>query len=243
MTEITRHELALVMPVYNEEECIVEVVQAWDNELIRLGIDSVMLVLNDGSRDSTRQKIARFEGNDRIRVVNKENSGHGPTILTGYGLAVEEAEWVFQTDSDNEMSPAFFHELWERRNNFDALFGSRCAREQGMGRKLISAVSRFAVRVFFGAGVTDVNTPYRLIRAPLLKKIIAGIPFGTFAPNVIVSGAVVTLGARIYNHSVPHEGRKTGRISIVKWKLWKAAVKSFVQTLHYRFSASYRSTK
>ena len=86
-------ELALVMPVYNEEECIVDVVSAWREELLRLGIDFLMIIVNDGSRDGTRERLAPFAGDERIMVVNKENSGHGPTILVGYRMGVEEAEW------------------------------------------------------------------------------------------------------------------------------------------------------
>jgi hypothetical protein len=43
-------ELALVMPVYNEEQCIAEVVQSWCEELVKLGIDFRMIILNDGSQ-------------------------------------------------------------------------------------------------------------------------------------------------------------------------------------------------
>ncbi len=95
------HELALVMPVYNEEDCIEAVIDTWFAELNRLGIDFRMIVLNDGSRDNTAARLSRFADNESIQVVTKENSGHGPTILKGFQLAVEEAEWVFQVDSDD----------------------------------------------------------------------------------------------------------------------------------------------
>lgn len=225
------HELALVMPVYNEEECIVEVVQAWRDELSRLGIHFQMLILNDGSRDHTAQKLARFQKDDRIRVIDKDNSGHGPSVLLGYRLAAAQAHWVFQTDSDDEMSPRHFHELWQRREAYDALFGMRQNREQGVGRRLITSVSRLTVRLLFQAGVKDVNTPYRLIRSQLLQRIVDLIPPDTFAPNVAISGAAALWGGRILNHPVPHQGRRTGSVSIVRWKLWRAACRSFLQTV------------
>ncbi|MBJ6727304.1 glycosyltransferase family 2 protein [Geomesophilobacter sediminis] len=226
-----RHELALVMPVYNEEECIEPVVTSWRSEFVSLGIDFVMLVLNDGSRDRTAEVLARFGDDPRIRVINKANSGHGPTILQGYRFGVELAEWVFQTDSDDEMKPQHFKELWLRRNQYDALFGFRQGREQSLGRSLISLVSRRAVGLLFGSGVVDVNTPYRLIRSSLLQEIVRGIPDDTFAPNLVISGMVARKKSRIYNHPVPHEGRRTGSVSIVRWKLWKAALRSLLQTV------------
>jgi len=227
-------ELAVVMPVYNEEECIAEVVRSWCRELERLGVDFRMLVLNDGSRDGTAAALEIFATDRRVQVVNKPNSGHGPTILAGYRRAVDLAPWVFQCDSDNEMRPTSFGELWRRRDDFDALFGARVGRRQNWGRRLISAVSRATVAALWGAGVADVNTPYRLIRATLLRPIVAQIPADTFAPNVIISGALIRAHARIYNHPVPHEPRATGTVSIVRWKLWRSALRAFGQTLRCR---------
>ena len=224
-------ELALVMPVYNEEECVQSVVRAWRAMLAELGVDFVMLVLNDGSRDGTREALDTFSGDERVRVTHKENTGHGPTILTGCRTAVEIADWVFQCDSDDEMKPDHFAALWERRNDYDALFGVRTGRKQNLGRALISLCSRLTVRALFGKGVRDVNAPYRLMRADALSRIIEQIPDSTFAPNVIISGTLARGGLRIYNHPVPFESRKTGAVSIVRWKLWRSAMKSFRQTL------------
>lgn len=235
MSNAIARELAVVMPVYNEEACVAKVVDAWHSELSRLKINFVMIIINDGSQDGTRQSLAQFETDERVRIINKENSGHGPTVLMGYGMAVNEAQWVFQTDSDNEISPTSFNDLWARRDNFDALFGFRKGLEKGLSRKLISLVSRLTVRMLFGRGVFDVNIPYRLIRAPILQRIVQQIPYDTFAPNIIISGALAASDARIFNTPVPHDGRKTGTGSIVKWKLWKSAFKAFFQTITYSF--------
>ena len=227
-------DLAVVMPVYNEDECIVGVVESWRDALEELHINFRIIVLNDGSKDNTAQALETFADDERIEVINKKNSGHGPTILTGYKMAVEIADWVFQCDSDDEMKPDHFAALWNRREEFDALFGMRDGRVQNAGRKLISACSRWTVQLLFGGGVRDVNVPYRLIQSTLLKQIVVQIPARTFAPNVIISGALNRAGARIYNHPIPHQDRRTGTVSIVKWKLWRAAMRSFGQTLQCR---------
>jgi dolichol-phosphate mannosyltransferase len=164
-------------------------------------------------------------------VISKENSGHGPTILHGYRLAVDQAEWVFQTDSDDEMSPVHFARLWGERQQYSALFGYRAGRQQDFGRRLISAVSRQAVHLLFGPGIKDVNTPYRLMRSDVLGKIVAAIPADTFAPNILISGVLAASGLPVLNLPVAHEGRKSGVVSIVKWHLWKAAARSLFQTL------------
>ncbi len=224
-------DLALVMPVYNEEACIVDVIKSWNAVLSRLNINFQMIILNDGSIDGTRDVLTVFNNYEHIKIYNKENSGHGPTLLFGYKKAVHRAKWVFQCDSDDEMKADYFPYLWEKRETFDALFGIRESRDQNVSRKFISACSRFTIRFLFGVGVTDVNTPYRLIRSKYLKQIVNQIPDNTFAPNVIISGALSKANLRIYERLVPHENRKTGEVSIVKWKLWKSVIKSFWQTL------------
>ncbi len=224
----------LVMPVYNEEACIADVVFSWRDELSALNLDFALLILNDGSKDGTARALEVFQSDPRIRVVNKENEGHGPTILRGYRIAAREAVWVFQCDSDDEMKPAHFRKLWNKRFKYDALFGVRAHREQEAARRLLSAGSRLAVRLVFGRGVRDVNTPYRLLRSEALKPIVAAIPDDTFAPNILISGVFSKRRNRIYNTFVPHENRKTGTASLTSSKVWKVAWKSFRQTLSFR---------
>ena len=227
-------ELVLVIPVYNEEACIADVIESWLMKLAELGIDFQMLILNDGSRDGTADILKGYAANRNIEIVNKKNSGHGPTILSGYSRAVEMAEWVFQCDSDNEMQAAYFDRLWRNRGDYDALFGCRENRDSGYDRGLITLISRIIVWVFFGSRVRDVNVPYRLMRSSLLREIVAVIPEDTLSPNLLIAGAFSRLSVRVTNHPVPHVQRRTGVVSIRNWKLWRIALISAWQTCRYR---------
>jgi glycosyltransferase involved in cell wall biosynthesis len=195
------------------------------------GIKFVMIVINDGSRDRTADILQGLAGEECIRVIHQSNQGHGPAILRGYGQAVALAEWVFQCDSDDEMRPDSFHELWRLRQQTDAVFGCRQHRKQSTQRKLISSCSRMTVELFFGKGIEDVNTPYRLMRSSALEPILESIPPDTFAPNVILCGALTFTGARVRSVPVPCRPRQTGHGSIAKWRLWNVALRSFGQTL------------
>ena len=227
-------ELAVVMPVYNEEACIFGVVAAWEEELLRQRIDFRMIVLNDGSRDSTAAILQGFRNRPRIEVIDKENTGHGPTILQGYRRAVRMAAWVFQTDSDDEMKPCHFIKLWRERNDFDALLAVRHHRRQPLSRRLTSLGSRVTVALLFGRRVTDVNVPYRLLRASCLGRIIQRIPKDALTPNILISGALARSSLRIRNRLIPCEGRTTGSPAIRRWKLIKVAWLSFWQALCFR---------
>jgi glycosyltransferase involved in cell wall biosynthesis len=230
------NDVTVVMPVYNEEACINEVIDDWKAALDKLQIRYNLLILNDGSRDNTAGQLTKYQGDPAVTVINKENSGHGPTILTGYQMAVDESLWVFQVDSDNEMRAEHFQKLWNERPGFDAVFGIRSARAQALPRRIISAISRTAVNLFYGRGVQDVNCPFRLMRAITLKKALQHIPPDTFAPNIAIAGLFVLTRRAVKNIAVPHSNRQTGEVSIKKWKLLKAAMKSFLQTIRIRRS-------
>jgi len=228
-----RRELILVMPVYNEADCISDVVSKWRDAFLGLGIDAELLVLNDGSKDDTAHQLERFADDERVHVINKPNSGHGPTILQGYREAVKHADWVFQVDSDDEMAPDSFAGFWKRREKYDAVFGIRWQREQDPTRKILSAGSRAVVKLFFGRGVRDVNVPYRLMRASALTPVVEAIPDDTFAPNLLISGVLGRKRSRVANIPVPHEHRKTGTVSLDPRKLGRIAARSGRETLAF----------
>lgn len=233
-------ELAVVIPVYNEEACIVSVLEKWIEVLNRLGIDYRIDVYNDGSKDNSlevmKETEPRFAG--RLAVHDKPNGGHGNTILTGYLANCEKAEWIFQVDSDDEMSPESFPGLWRKRADYDFLIGRRDGRKQPLPRRVMSAVSRLTVRIFYGKSVWDVNTPYRLMRTSVFAPIYRLIPLDTFAPNVIITGMAAKRRLRSCEIPVPQQDRQTGEVSIKKWKLFKAAMKSFRQTVCFALCKS-----
>lgn len=231
------YQLVVVMPVYNEAEAIAPVLRKWCAMLDTLGLRYRIRAYNDGSKDATGQILQREAeaSGERVLAIDKPNSGHGPTILQGYREAAAEADWVFQIDSDDEMAPDAFPALWAKREAFDFLVGRRSGRRQPLARKVISFVSRGCVRLFYGRGVWDVNTPYRLMRAAVFAPLYAAIPANTFAPNVILSGLAARLKLRAFEMPVPQHDRTTGEVSIKKWKLLKAAARSFAQTIAFAF--------
>jgi len=227
-------ELTVVMPVYNEEGAIALVLKQWADTLQTLQIDYQIAVYNDGSKDGSLQAIKRAaQENPRISVIDKPNSGHGPTILKGYRDHLD-SEWLFQIDSDGELGPEQFAALWEKRGSYDFLIGNRTKRRSPLPRKITTWVCRILVWLFYGRSVFDVNCPYRLFRPAKLKKYLLQIPTDTFAPNLIISGLASQLGLRVFQAQVHHTERQTGEVSIKKWKLFKVALTSFRQTAVFR---------
>lgn len=228
-------ELKIIIPVYNEEGAIGDVIDDWTNTLGDLKIDFQILAFNDGSKDDTSKILHQLaETNNRLKVVDKPNSGHGPTILKGYKENLD-VQWLFQVDSDNELKANEFEKFWKARNDFDFLIGSRVERNSPLPRVITTGISRLVVGFFYGNRVKDVNAPFRLMRTSKFHDDILRIPDNTFAPNLIVSGIANIRKLRIKQFDVVHHNRETGEVSIKKWKLFKAAFKSLIQTIIFRF--------
>ncbi|MEZ5289726.1 MAG: glycosyltransferase family 2 protein [Vicinamibacterales bacterium] len=223
-------ELTVVVPVYNEAALVEGAVTQWLDLLDRLRIDYAFVLYDDGSTDSTADILARLAArHPRVAIRRQSNRGHGPTILRGYREAA--GAWVFQTDSDGEMDTAAFEALWRSRADYDLLVGRRVDRQAPLARRLITAVSRHSVRVAFGPGLHDVNSPYRLVRAARLRDVLPLIPDDTFAPNVLLSGLAVRHGWRVHERPVRCAARRTASGSLGGTRALRAAVRALAQTL------------
>ena len=227
LTIMKNKELNIVIPVYNESEIIKDVTDSWIVALNKIGIDFEINLYNDGSKDNSAEILDAIEAeNACVNVIHKENSGHGPTILMGY-MNSKDNEWVFQIDSDGEMKPDKFVELWNNRNKYDFLLGTRFNRQSPISRKIITFVARRTIGLLFNNGISDVNSPYRLMRVSKVYSFFEKIPTDTFAPNIVLSGLVTQNKLRVYETPVEFTFRQTGEVSIKHFKLFKVALKSF----------------
>lgn len=218
--------LTVVMPVYNEQAQVAEVVREWLRELNRLGIDYRLCIFDDGSGDETPRILGELAAAEpRVVVTRRENRGHGPTILRGYREA--RGEWVLQVDGDGELSADCFGALWERRHEYDLLLARRQGRRAPLVRRLVTVASRLTVRVLFGACVRDVNSPCRLMRRSCLEPLLAHLPPEPFAPNVLLSGLAARAGLRIHEQPAAHRGRRVGQGSLTHARLWRGVLQSF----------------
>ncbi|MBW8051160.1 MAG: glycosyltransferase family 2 protein [Cytophagales bacterium] len=230
-------ELAVIMPVYNEAEIIEYVIKSWIDELKKHEINFQIHAYNDGSTDNTFSILNTIAKKHEILIVhNKANNGHGPTLLQGY-RENSNIEWIFQVDSDNEISSDHFSKFWEKREQYDFLIGRRIRRNLSFTRKTISFFSRITIRLFYGKRMGDINSPYRLMKTSKFKDAYNNIPISTFAVNVIIVGVACLKRLKIIEIPVSCQKRKTGEGYSEKLTFFiMTAVISFYQTIRYRYS-------
>jgi dolichol-phosphate mannosyltransferase len=184
-------ELIIVTPVFNESAVIEQFITDWIIFLRSLNILFELRLYDDGSTDNSAQIIQQLlPAYTELKYFRKENSGHGPSITTGY-QAASEHDWVFQIDSDHELPVNDFEKLWNMRNNYDLLLGKRVNRNSSIFRKALTSLTSLCVAILAGKGISDINIPYRLVRGQKLQSFLEHNNPQNFAPNVMLSAYAI----------------------------------------------------
>ncbi len=223
-------KLIIIIPAYNEEDNIKEVINDWYPVVEKYGgKESKLVIIDDGSKDNT-YKIIKKESTNRplLKPITKPNSGHGATVLYGYNYALNHgADYVFQTDSDGQTLPSEFEEFWKNKEDNDMVIGWRNTREDGFSRVLVTKVLKYVIRVCFKVKVTDANTPFRLIKAETLKKNIVDIPQDFNLSNVLLTVLLTKRDYRIKYIPITFRPRQGGLNSINLKKILKIGKQAF----------------
>ncbi len=179
----------VIMPVYNEEESLSHVLDAW-LPTFRNHLDNfVFCIIDDGSTDDSLNILTDYaQRNKEISIVSKPNSGHGQTCIEGYKRALDSgANWVFQIDSDHQCDPRYFSECVIQSENHDVVYGFRKTRADGWKRSLVSRIVTLFVWAATGVWVRDANVPYRLMNAKTLVQVVDQVPDKFHLANVLIS--------------------------------------------------------
>ena len=222
--------LFIVIPAYNEEANIRQVIEDWYPVVEKYHGDqkSRLVIIDDGSKDRTYQIVREYAAaRPLLTPVTKKNGGHGPAVLTGYNYALEHgADYIFQTDSDGQTLPEEFDPFWEQKNDWDMLIGLRKGRQDGFSRIVVTKTLKAVIRLCFGVSAADANTPYRLIRSDVLKKYISLIPQDFFLSNVLLSVIFEKKGCRVKYLPITFRPRQGGVNSINLKRIVKIGIKA-----------------
>lgn len=222
--------LYIIVPAYNEAENIENLIDDWYPVVERHNGDgkSRLVVINDGSKDNTYEILQKCaETRPLLQPLTKENGGHGPTLIYGYRYAIKnQADYIFQTDSDGQTLPEEFEKFWEKRNIYDAILGNRRDRQDGASRKFVENTLRFILKLVFGVSVPDANAPFRLMKRELVEKYIRKMPEDFNLPNVMLTTYFAYYKEKILFSKVTFRPRQGGKNSINIKKIikigWKA---------------------
>ena len=227
-------KLFIVIPAYNEEENIRQVIDDWYPVVEAHNGDgeSRLVIIDDGSKDSTFKIMEEYAKERPLFCpITKPNGGHGATVLYGYHYALDHgADYIFQTDSDGQTLPSEFEAFWEQRSLYDMVIGWRKGREDGASRVFTTKVLKLVIKVCFGVTVTDANTPFRLMKASILQEQIKLVPKDFNLSNVIITVIYTKKGLGVKYMPITFRPRQGGvnSINLKKiFKIGKQALKDF----------------
>lgn len=223
-------KLYIIVPAYNEAENIERLIEDWYPVVEKHNGegDSRLVIINDGSKDNTYEIMQELAKEHPLLLpLTKPNGGHGPTLLFGYRYAIEnEADYIFQTDSDGQTNPAEFEQFWELRNTYDAVIGSRSNRQDGASRKFVEKTLLVILWMTFGVRIPDSNAPFRLMKRELVERYIKKMPEDFNLPNVMLTTYFSYFKEKVKFIEITFKSRQRGVNSINIKKIikigWKA---------------------
>ena len=229
-------KLYIIIPAYNEEENIDQVIDDWYPVVGRHNSsgESRLVIIDDGSKDSTYAKLLKSAETKPLLVpLTKPNGGHGATVLYGYHYALEQgADFVFQTDSDRQTLPDEFEPFWLIRKDWDMVIGWRRERQDGASRIFVTKTLKVVIKACFGLTVTDANTPFRLMKAETMRQYIKLIPEDFNLSNVLLTVIYHKKGCRVKYIPISFRPRQGGVNSINMKKIFrigKQALTDFIK--------------
>ena len=164
--------LSVFFPAYNDSGTIASLVIRALQTAGRLTANYEVIVVNDGSTDSTDQILkALAEVYPALRIVTHPvNCGYGGALRSGFAAASKDI--IFYTDGDAQYDPGEMELLWQQmRPDVDLVNGYKISRSDPWHRIFIGRFYHYVVKTLFGLTVRDVDCDFRMMRRTIFSRV------------------------------------------------------------------------
>lgn len=219
-TKILFRKLSVVIPVYNELETLVQIIESV--QAVETGLEKEIILVDDASTDGTQELIRSFpESSSLVKVYHDINQGKGAALRSGFFRAT--GDIVLIQDADLEYDPREYPRLLAPilEGKADVVYGSRFQGSNAhrvlyfwhsVGNKALTLLSN----MFTNINLTDMETCYKVFRKPILDKItICENRFG-FEPEI--TAKVAKQNCRIYEIGISYNGRSYQEGKKIGWR-------------------------
>ena len=188
-------KLSVLIPVYNEEATLAEVVR----RVAEVGLEMEIIVVDDCSTDGTPEVLSSLKQEGLVVLTHDVNRGKGAAIRTA--LAAASGDAVIIQDADLEYDPADFPRLVAPfvEGRASVVYGVRSLSEQKWLMRLGNRVLTVVTNVLYRSDLRDMETCYKLISKEIIDQI--DLHARGFDIEAEVTAKILRRGHRI--HQVP----------------------------------------
>ena len=208
--------LVVVVPCYNEEANVEQTVQAVRSVASELPLKVDVLLIDDGSSDGTKTKIASLcDTYGYSAMYNEENRGVGWSLMEAY-KRIDKDHWVTIMPGDNEIEFASIKGFVTMRDDFDLILGYlQNPVIRTLGRRLFSVAYMRTVQVLYGFSFRYLNG-MKLFRARVFQGVDVEASGHAFNSELIAKAILRDPALRIGEAPFVARGRATGNSKAIR---------------------------
>lgn len=208
--------ISVVVPVYNEEETVAQVLES----LAKVPLDLEVVVVDDASTDRTWEILQELRAREEFAsyrfVRHDHNQGKGAGLRTGFGLV--SGDLVTVQDADMEYNPqdlpALVRKWQEAENAKVAIYGRRDLSPQKLttrwGNKFLTSITN----LLYGCRIHDMETCYKLMPGTLARAL--PMEGRRFEIEPEITACIVQAGYTILEVPISYTPRKAKKLSPFK---------------------------
>jgi glycosyltransferase involved in cell wall biosynthesis len=213
-----RNTLSVVIPCFNEEQTIAEVIST----VLDQPIVGQVIVIDDDSNDNSYLEISKFSKNSKVEVLqNKTNMGKGYSVSRG--LKLIRCEYVIIQDADLEYDPSEYSKILKPMVDglADVVYGSRFIGSEmhrvnyfwhKVGNRFLTTLSN----MFSNLSLSDMETCYKAFTSDVAKMI--SLKEKRFGLEPELTAKFAKLNCKVYEVSISYRGRTYSEGKKITWK-------------------------
>lgn len=237
---VNKNKISIIVPAYNEEDSIVDCVNEIINTMESQNKDYEIIIIDDGSTDTTGIKVRENFGNYRhVRYSRHEpNMGKGYAIRKGFALSKGELIGFIDADKDLHSSNLLKFEQILNLNDVDAVIGSKRHPDSVLYyppiRRLYSNTYYHIVKLIFRLPIRDTQTGIKLFKRKAIETVLNKLRVNRFAFDLELLVLLKRAGFNIAEAPVKLDFSrgKSNRISLRDvWFVFKDTLSVFVRII------------
>ncbi len=201
-------DLSLVIPLYNEEESLIELYDWIKKTIEKEGLSYEVIFVNDGSNDGSDKVLAKLAAQDpRVKVIGFRRN-HGKSAGLNVGFAAAEGDVVITMDADLQDSPDEIPGLMEMINDqgYDLVSGWKKKRYDPLSKTIPTKFYNWATRRISKIELHDFNCGLKAYRKEVVKAVDVHGEMHRYIPVLAKNAGFIKIGEKV----VQHQSRKFG---------------------------------